>query len=265
MEGSVNAWVSTAFEEAQRAHPGVAVSLEAFAAHVDQHEITPEDLVPARAAELLLACGAAEGDAEALQVLESKFLVHVPMFLSQGGMSAEALDEVRQKVRERLFVDGRIRGFSGKGSLMSWLRVVVVRTASNHRRADRPHAELDLRIPGNELDPELATIQRRYGDAFKVALKDALAGLTSEERSVLRLHFMDGLNLDRIAIVLGVSRATAGRRLLATRERAIEETNRILRERLSATDEELKSLLRLVRSDLGVSLTTLFRERSAVV
>ncbi len=109
------------------------------------------------------------------------------------------------------------------------------------------------------IDPELALIKRRYGAAFQDALRDAFASLAEEERNVLRLHFLDGLNLDAIARALRMSRATAGRRMISGRARVLEETLRLLGERLPASPAELQSLLEIVRSKLDLSLGALVR------
>ena len=166
----------------------------------------------------------------------------------------------RQQLRERLFVEGKITQYSGRGALTSWLRVVTVRAASNLRRQDRPHADIDEVVLGTAIDPELDVIRRRYGDTFRTALRDAIAGLDADDRNLIRLHYIDGLNIERIAVVFRVSRATIGRRMIAVRERILGETNRLLRERLNATPSELDSLLRVVRSHLGMSLSDALRE-----
>ena len=94
----------------------------------------------------------------------------------------------------------------------------------------------------------------------RTALQDALAGLQCEERTVLRLFYLDGLNMERIAALLRVSRATIGRRMIALRSQIVKDTHRLLCERLGATPNELKSLLRYVKSDLAMSLSALLRE-----
>src|SRR5262249_41579234 len=154
-------------------------------------------------------------------------------------------------LRERLFVAAegrrpRIEDYSGRGALSSWLRVVALRAASNLHRggAGRPHLELDEEEPPAHLlaaDPELLVIRARCGEAFPKALRDAFAALTAEERSLLRFHFLDGLGIDQLAPILGVHRATAARRLSAARGRMVEETLRLLGDRLGASPAELES------------------------
>jgi DNA-directed RNA polymerase specialized sigma24 family protein len=58
------------------------------------------------------------------------------------------------------------------------------------------------------------------GDEVFLAMElvdGAIAALDAEERTLLRLHYLDGLNIERIAVVFNVSRATIGRRVIAVR------------------------------------------------
>ena len=114
----------------------------------------------------------------------------------------------------------RISEYSGRGSLAGWLRIAALREASKVARHERTEARLRPDDPPPALTPEEQTIRARYGDAFNEAFRAAFAALPAEERLLLRLHFVDGLNLDRLAVALYCSRATAGRRLLAARSSA---------------------------------------------
>ncbi len=102
-------------------------------------------------------------------------------------------------------------------------------------------------------------MRRRYGEAFRTAFHDAFAKLSIEQRNVLALHFVDGLNLERIARILRVSRATAGRRVLDAKSGLLDAFLALLRERLKASPEEIESLLRVVQSTLYGSLARLLR------
>jgi RNA polymerase sigma-70 factor (ECF subfamily) len=246
------------FEEGRRAWPGIAVDRAQFDPFVAER--AGGDPSSLRGADVYLVCACAHGDERALAEIHEHYIVKVPAFLAHTRAGTAFIDEVRQEVLQRLFVDGKIRHYTGRGPLLSWLRVVTVRVASNLRAKDKPHAELDDSVHVAGLDPELAIIRRRYGDTFRSALRDALEGLAPEDRSLLRLYYLDGLNIEKLAGVFRTSRATVGRRLVAVRERLLMDTQRLLRDRLHATPNELASLLRLVRDDLGVSLSRILRE-----
>ena len=81
-----------------------------------------------------------------------------------------------------------------------------------------------------------------------------LAALPADERTVLRMHYLDGLNIDRIGVVFNVHRATVARWIARTRDALLAETKRRLGERLRVTGRELASLMGLVQSQLDVSI-----------
>jgi RNA polymerase sigma-70 factor (ECF subfamily) len=147
------------------------------------------------------------------------------------------------------------------------LYVAAVRLATRSRRDETTRAMAARNAAAAaglpSVDPELATIQRRYGEVSRRAFHEAFACLNAEERSVLRLHFVDGLNIERIGAVLGLSRATVGRRMIAARKRLLQETLRLLGERLEATPTEVRSLLGVLRSHLEVSFGALLGEKHA--
>ena len=252
--------VAAMFEQGRLAWPTVTLALEDFARFVGERAATDGERAGLFAADAYLACACAAGDDRALAEFDRLYVAQVPSFLAREAPSPGFVDEVSQRLRERLFVEGKIAQYTGRGSLGSWARVVTLRVASNLRRGERAHVALEDALPSPGPDPELAAMQARYGDAFKLALRGALEGLDAEERSLLRLHYVDGLNIDKIAVVFGVSRATIGRRMIGVRERVGEVAHRRLADELHATPEEIRSLLRLVRSRLTLTLSAALRE-----
>ncbi len=261
-------------EAARQAWPRFSLTQEQFVRAVAERSpaAAAGELDRLHATDLYLACACAEGDPLAIAELERLHLKPLPALLVRKGTSADVADEVVQALRERLLVEGKdgarkIAAYDGRGPLAAWIRVAATRAVGNHRRDEENRAQL-LREQGapdgaqalGQLDPELALIQARYGPAFRGAIADAFAALEGEERAALQLYFQHGMNLDAIARALGLSRATAGRRMLAGRTRVLEETLRLLGERIACTPEELKSLLGVVRSKLEVSLGALLRD-----
>jgi RNA polymerase sigma-70 factor (ECF subfamily) len=251
--------LTSLFDEGRRAWPAIVLDPAAFDRFVLEH--APDaDFSNLRAVDLYLACACAESDPRALAEFDATFLRHTAVVLARWHPTERFVDDVRQQVRERLFVEGKIRQYAGHGSLAAWVRVVTARVAANMRRQEKPHADVDDMAIGTAIDPELGIIQERYGDAFSAALRDAIASLAPDDRNLVRLHYLDGLNIERIGALFHVARATIGRRVIAVRERILEETHRLLRERLNATPSEIESLLQLVRSRLDVSLSDALRE-----
>ncbi len=80
---------------------------------------------------------------------------------------------------------------------------------------------------------------------------------------MLRLYFLDGLSIDRIAAVYAVHRATAARWVARGREALLRGTQEVLGQRFRLDQAEVESLVGIVRSQLDVTLSSLFRAASA--
>jgi RNA polymerase sigma-70 factor (ECF subfamily) len=223
----------------------------------------PAALASLHASDLYLACACAAGNRAALAAFETHFLADIRRHISLVHAQATFLDDVRQRVREELLVakDGRapkIANFSGQGPLAGWLRVVAVRTALTMRRgraASGSDADVDeLDVASETVDPELDYLKARCRAEFKDAFVSAVATLAKEERTALRLHYLDGLTLEETASLQGVSRATVGRSLARARDLIVRETQRLLLARLGLDQRSYESVLRLVQSQLDVSM-----------
>jgi RNA polymerase sigma-70 factor (ECF subfamily) len=174
-------------------------------------------------------------------------------------------------VRERLFVSEpgvrpRIAEYSGRGSLINFVRVVAARLRISKARKRGEILTIDgsgaAESPSPGSDPELEFIKERYRGEFKRALESALRALDDEARNLLKLHFVDGLTLDQLASLFSVHRATVARRIAAAREEILAGARRLLGERLDADTRELDSLIELVRSRIDLSLPSFFRGRA---
>jgi RNA polymerase sigma-70 factor (ECF subfamily) len=217
----------------------------------------------APAADLYLACALARGDDEALDRFEARYLSEVPSYLSRLDGGATLADDVRQLLRERLFVAApgqrrKIVEYGGRGTLASWLRVVALRIGLELLRARKPERAIDeLESLASSADPELQVIQARYAHEFAQAFTDAVAALEPRARTVLKLYVIDGLNIDRIGALYDVHRTTVARWIADTRAALFDDTRRRLAERLRLDASEFHSLLRVVRSQLDVSIRRL--------
>jgi RNA polymerase sigma-70 factor (ECF subfamily) len=244
--------------------PELALAPEAFARHLGRHFSEEEPPAPwlerVRAADLYLACACAEKVPGALDAFERRFLGAVPAILRRSGPRDVPADEISQRLRERLFVgDAKIADYAGRGSLGGWLEVVTLRVAMEMRRRDR----LVLRDDSGEAaqiadaDPELEFIKERYRGAFKQALRAALEALEAEQRNLLKLHFVDGVTLDQLAVLFHVHRATIARRIAAARAAVLYGVQERLRAELALDPDEFDGLLQLVQSRLELSLSAL--------
>jgi RNA polymerase sigma-70 factor (ECF subfamily) len=169
---------------------------------------------------------------------------------------------VAQALRARLLVgDGerapRISDYSGKSSLRAWLRVVATRDALQILRKHKREVPADegeiLRLSADE-DPELRRLQELYRGDVEEAFRAGMRALAPRERDLLRQSFLEGLNVDEVGARYRVHRATAARWIAAARERLFDETRRALALRLGVGRDELESIVRLVQSQLDISI-----------
>jgi RNA polymerase sigma-70 factor (ECF subfamily) len=252
---------------ARSAHPEIAIEPARFIAHLAS-VLDPRDeplaaleLIRPGALWLALACGL--HSQRALAELERKHLSRVPAFIARVDRSPDFADEVLQLLRTQLLVAAPNRApgilaYSGRGELDGWLRVLALRTAWRQRRS-QPGAAVQPDEDGMpELgalgDPERDHLKMRYRDDYREALKSALGKLAVRERLFLKLHYADGLNIDKIGQLYQLHRSTVARRLAEHRRRVLELTREELRARLRLTDSEFDSVLALVRSQLAISV-----------
>ena len=170
------------------------------------------------------------------------------------------MEEILQEVRTKVLVgpDARIKDYTGAGPLWAWTRIILVRTTLNRLR--RPatvdlEEVLDTLASGDSLGPDLAAEQRRHLPRVKVALEDALIALPSADRLLLKLHFVDGLGVRRLAQFLGVHYVTAARRLVAIRRTVLSSVMTRMQMKFGTSPSEFNSLWRLVGSETVVTLT----------
>jgi RNA polymerase sigma-70 factor (ECF subfamily) len=223
------------------------------------------------AADIFLACACSCAIPAALSVFERAQLSRVPDLIRRIDSSAAFADEVTQAVREMLLLPAHgantgIAAYSGRGALSNWVRIIAVRTALRLRREQRragTSLESEAELPGT-FDPELDYLKLRYRGAYEEALHVALASLPDRDALLLKLHYVDGLNIDAIGALYGIHRSTVARWRTEVRRRILASTRQQLQRRLSLTASEFDSLVALVRSQLVISIrSTLSRPASS--
>jgi RNA polymerase sigma-70 factor (ECF subfamily) len=214
------------------------------------------------AADLYLACGCTSGEPRAVKILSEAFLgaVASEVARAQGGNT----EELRSALGEHLLArhpgeEPRIASYTGRGSLRAWLQVVATRLAISLARRPTPQPASDAAIArlAGPSDPALEMLKTKYRAEFAEAFAHAFAALSPRDRNLLRQHYLDGLTGDALAALYRVHRATAVRWLAAARQELFAATRDALMERLHAPDVEFNSILRLIRSELRVSLSAL--------
>jgi RNA polymerase sigma-70 factor (ECF subfamily) len=205
----------------------------------------------------------------AINAFDRDYMREVDIALARMRIGGARLADVKQLVRQRLFVGGgtagaptskgKIAEYGGRGDLRRWVRSVAVRTCLNDLRkgkrevlVDDDHLIAQHAIATD--DPEVEYMKRTYSEQFKAAFGEALGQLGPREQTLLRYHHVDGLNIDEIGAIYRVHRVTAFRWLEKAKEQLVRTTLDVLRARLKLPAAELDSVLRMIRSQIHLSL-----------
>jgi RNA polymerase sigma-70 factor (ECF subfamily) len=171
-----------------------------------------------RVEELALAHGCARGKDAAWE----RFVHGYRAMLTQAATAISGSASLGEELADSLYAelyglreaDGERRSpfasYSGRGSLMGWLRTTLVQRFRDHyRRTHResPLEEVDCRAP------EAATESAAMPGVLEGALAQVLRELAAEERFLLAAYFLDRQTLLEIARALRVHQATISRRL----------------------------------------------------
>lgn len=213
--------------------------------------------------DLTLAQRAVAGDAAALAEVDRRLAVEAGRVASSWRLPA---DEVRQRLRERVLLAGpglapKLTLYDGSGPLSAWLRAVAVRLSSTMARDVGPELAVST-VPDAALaepTPELALLRLEHRAHFREAFGDALKALDAAERTVLRLHALDGVSLGSIGQMFQRDASSISRWLARIRAQLLEATRASLARRLALEGSELESLMRLADSELTMSLSGLLR------
>ncbi|HEX3479286.1 MAG TPA: hypothetical protein VHT91_29885 [Kofleriaceae bacterium] len=221
----------------------------------------PEDPHENREADIALARACASGDEAAIRTFEAAYLPEVKACRARLRGHALALDELEQRVREKLFVKGAIGHYSGKGSLRHWLRVVTARLVIDHVRELRPEIVLEEQLLNGLKDRgvEIAYAKAELQGEARAALRLALGALTDRQKLLLSSEAR-GVALSSLAAEHRVHVRSMQRWVREAHSVFLAEFRRVLAERLRVMPDEVSSMVRFVRSQLASGLGALVRD-----
>jgi RNA polymerase sigma-70 factor, ECF subfamily len=233
---------------------------------IDASEPVAATLAQIHLSDLYLAYRLTTGDPQALECLEEQFLPDVEATVKGSGLDSAAGKDTAQEVRRLVLVgepgrSPRITQYSGRGRLAGWLKVIATRAALRAaRRVGRETPADDERLseiptPGDA--PELHVLKQKYGAAFRQAFIDAVQALPVRERNLLRQSVIDGLSIDDLGRLYGAHRATAARWLQDARRELLAGTRERMVTAVGIPEDECDSIMRLVHSQLDVTLRRL--------
>lgn len=273
--------LQAAVERGRAAWPELGLAPAAFIAHLAprlgiaggaSEESVLESIGKLQAEDLYLVCACIAGTKSAIAALSKRYLGQVPTLISHLHLPADELEDICQTLGERLFIgrqDGRPRlaEYSGRGALLGWIRMAALREALDRRRSKQASPEVEAPAlyadNSDDSDPQREYVKRRYRQHFEEALRTALSHLSAEQRNILRLHFLDGLSIDKLGALFKVHRATAARWIVTAQRALLAAVRADLKDRLQLNLSEVDSIAKLVRSQLHLSLPRLLLEPAA--
>ncbi len=272
-DAQIDAAFARLIAEGQNTYPGIALDPPTLAPYVADCLAKQEDDLLATlerlpAADVCLAHACACGDPAAIARLDTDVLGPLVSTLERRGFNAGDAKQAVQELRIRLFAPadgsaGRITQYAGAGALSRWLRVSAVNLARNAKRDAHPERRGDAqildRIAAEELDPELAAIRAHHSAQLRRALEHAFGSLAADERTLLRLHMVDGMSLGELGTMMGVNKSTLSRRVRGLVGRIVATAIESLRSE-GLAESEAMSLMKVLQLGLDRSLDGLLRD-----
>lgn len=243
---------------------GTQVPVDDAIAHVEAALAAGASVV--HAADLALAFGASRGDPVALRRFDEHTSGDIAAAARAIDRDPAFVDEVVQATRVKLVVDHRIASYRGAGPLRAWAAITAQRIALNARRdaragAAKPSAptrdDVLAELVDREPDPELRHLKTLYRAEFREALVAALGQLDDRPRAILRLRFVDQLELAQIGRLYRVHESTASRWIATALQDIQQATHERLVAKLAVTDATAASVARMVQSQLDLSIARL--------
>jgi RNA polymerase sigma-70 factor (ECF subfamily) len=248
-------------EQARAAWPELRLTASELVAHVARHAASQPDreayLASVHAADLYLACAALRGDKAALAAFDEQYIARVGEYVVRVTVDRDVIDEVRQRLRERLLLGDtpKLASYAGTGPLGGWLRISAVREALNLVSMTRPSDSKDHDAPDTALDPELAMAKAGAHEVFRAAFMQVMSELGSKERTLLRLHYIERVTLDGLSTMFKTPRSTIARRVDDVRKAVLDRTKEKLRADHRLSTSEVASVFRQLDSQFHVTIT----------
>lgn len=259
--------LASAYLRGRETYPELRVAPAAFARHAARALMMMTD--GARVGDLVtddlyLPCACLLGDPAAAPAFISRYAPVIRRAVRKVCPPAAA-DEIEQQVVANLMVHGakgapEMASYAARAPLGRWVEVVAHRGALQWMRSERRKSALAVRAAdepvAGRLDSAEGQLSRRWhGGDFQRALEEALHRTTPRERVVLRLHFVEGVSVERIGKMLGISQSSASRWLASARQHILTEIKAIFRERLGISSAEVQSLAGALTSQIDLSIS----------
>ncbi|MFC1529552.1 RNA polymerase sigma factor [Gemmatimonadota bacterium] len=165
-----------------------------------------------------------EGDPEAADLFVLRFTKFIwAILVRHMQISFDDAEEIYQEVFVRLWEGDyrRLRTWSGRGDLASWLASLVRHVAADHfRKTDQPPsgeggAGYQIEVIDPEPDPEVQVLIAES----RLAVQKAFESLSESDQQIIQLRFHGGKTYREITVLLGITGSNVGVRLSRTLDR----------------------------------------------
>ncbi len=261
--------VEALYGAAVRETPGARIEFAAFE-RAWATRAASRDLDPKLALDVLLAAGIEAGDDASLRWLQTQVARATRTLRDEAQRSTD----VESRVLELVAVaqpgrPARITEYAALGPLAAWVHVIVVRTARELAARGPPSvapdlAEFAIAEIQSSSSPELGPLKARLAGDLGLAIRSASGKLDHRSRTLLTLHYLEGVGLEGLARAWNVHRATISRWLATAREAFLADVRKEFAVRAGVGSGEVDTLIRFVRSQLEVSVSRLFGAGSSI-
>ena len=190
----------------------------------DTTESETATVAPAADADAPLVQRAASGDVVAFGVLVQRYQRPMTTLVSRMTPNAEDVDDIVQELFIRAWKG--LPRFRGEAQFSTWIYRIAVNTAIKHR--SRRRTEATMTLPAEDMVRGLDALEApadgdpaQGGDPFLATLKNerdatirrAVMTLGEKHRTVVVLHYFEGLSCEEISQIVGCSLGTVWSRL----------------------------------------------------
>jgi len=219
--------------------------------------------------DLFLTTACAAGDSAAWEVFRRQYQSVIHSAALKTSTSASEAAELGDTLLTDLFLphesgcgESKIAQYHGLGSLEGWIKVVVHRMAIDqirlHRR-DIPIEDLEGELPSNSVhgrtDESIKERDtQRARNMVSQCLTSALEQLSAQERLVLSLYYLNGVNLKGIGQFLKAHESTASRLIERLKTQLNKSVNKQLQEKFKVRKTEVPHLIELAQGHLEIDL-----------
>jgi RNA polymerase sigma-70 factor (ECF subfamily) len=284
--------VRKAFEDCRTRYPTISLPFELFLSRaievlrpVDGEEhpgdqawelwLTDFDRLPH--ADLFLALACSRGDRIAWEYFVDDYLSAIQGLAARACKNLEEGEDLAQELIAGMLGDGagmgsaagprlagKLTGYSGRGSLLGWLRVVVSHAAIDRIRRRRKEASLDEMLDEGLAAPAddngrgpTSSLDAHWGPLLTKILTEEIRRLPARDRLLLALYYVQIVPLKLIGLHFGVHEATASRWLDQVRKGIRRSVERECRKKHGLKAQDVEQLWQWMSRDGELSLPEL--------